>query len=176
MSKTDVQTLVNLISNGQYDTTLFDGFYQDVMNDLGLANWHTTTATISVAAGSDSIALPSTLLNLLMLIYDGDVMSDLSLRELESLDYGWRNAKGRPIAYTRQSETAKSVEIYPTPTLTLNATSIHSEYRTDCLPYLDIPIALKILQREYARESDHNDLELAGYAGAMADTLLELMK
>ena len=42
MSKSDVRDLVSLLSNGQYDVTLFDKLYSDVITTLGPANWLTT--------------------------------------------------------------------------------------------------------------------------------------
>ena len=43
------------------------------------------------------------------------------------------------------------------------------------MEYLELPLALMILEREYMRESDHQDLALGGAAGALAQMLLEMM-
>ena len=39
MSVADVQSLVALISNGQYDPTLFQGFFNSEMTRIGGADW-----------------------------------------------------------------------------------------------------------------------------------------
>ena len=90
----DCQVLVNLLSNGQADVTLFPIFYADVMNTLGPMRWHTTTADINVTESTPLIPLPTTLLDLLAVIYDGRFLSLLELREVEVLNSGWRNAVG----------------------------------------------------------------------------------
>jgi len=123
-------------------------------------------------------------------------LSQLTLRELEALNPGWRNVVGSPIAYTPEAETVKTIEVYPTPFTTSpaivpvhglptgqdyvgtpgNGLSIHSENRTDATPYLTLPIALKVLAREYTRESGHQDFAFATLAGQLGDMLLEMLK
>lgn len=189
MAQADVLALVQLLSNGQADSNLALGFYTDAMQDLGKNNWHTTATPITITAGNALLTLPNTLLNLLVLIYDNDVLSDLSLRELESIRVGWRIGFGRPIAYTREIETAKSLELFPVPDVTAqaiipvhglpvgqdytpgNAIAIYAENRIDALPYLTLPIALQILYREYARTSDHTDHEFAKLCKELGDML-----
>lgn len=189
MSQATVQALVNLLSNGQYDSTLFPVLYADVINELGDRNWLTSAVPVAFTENSANVNLPAQLLNILCLIYDNTVLSDLSLRELEAIKYGWRNVKGSPIAFTREALTTKSVQIFPVPTQTSplivpvhglptgedyqpgNGLVIQSENRTDALPYLDIPIALKYLYREYMRESDHQDMSFAMLCGKLGDFL-----
>lgn len=191
--KADVQALVALLSNGQYDATLFDKLYSDVITTLGPANWLTTAVPITYTANTSTVPLPANLLNLICLIYDDTVLSGLSLRELETLNPGWRNVVGSPIAYTIESETVKTVEVYPIPYSTSppiipvhglptgqdyapgNGISIHSELRDDAMPYLTLPIALKVLSREYVRESDHMDTAFAGLCEQLGILLLKLL-
>lgn len=179
MGYADVQTLVALLSNGQYDSTLFPTLYNDVMAGYGPAKWLTTTATLTFTEGSTIVDLPATLLNILSIIYDDTVLSNLSLRELEALHQGaWRNVPGKPIAYTLESELVKSIEVYPYPTSSSppNGTSIHAEMRTDVTPYLDLPTALKVLGREYIRESPHQDFAFGMLCEQLGNLLLELLK
>lgn len=174
----DVQTLVNLLSNNQSDTTLFAMFYADVVNTLGPGNWHTTTASISYAAGSTSVSLPATLLNLLFLTYQGTVLSNLSLRELEALNPGWRNVSGAPYAYTDESSNVKSVEVFPRPAAASNGSydlAIYSESRTDILPYLVLPVALLVLSRDYMRESPYQDIAMGMLCRTLGNLLLEYL-
>lgn len=191
--KADVQALVVLLSNGQADLTLFDKLYSDVITTLGPANWLTTAVPITYTAKTSTVPLPPNLLNLICLIYDDTVLSSLSLRELETLNPGWRNVVGSPIAYTVESETVKTVEVYPIPYSTSppiipvhglptgqdyapgNGISIHSELRDDAMPYLTVPIALKVLSREYVRESPHMDVAFAGLCEQLGMLLLKLL-
>ena len=195
MSQSDVQNLVVLLSNGQADLTLFPKLYDDAIAGLGDDDWLTNAVPITFTEGSNAVNLPNNLLDILAVIYDDTVLSDLSLRELEALSNGnWRNAKGKPIAFTRESETVKSIETYPTPTQTSpliipvhglpvgedyqpgNGISIHSEWRKDAMPYLTLPLALKVLAREYYRESPHTDFAFAGLCDGLGTMILEALK
>lgn len=194
MSMADVQSLVNLLSNGQYDPTLFNQFFNSEMTIIGGQNWHTTAVPITFTAGQPTVNLPTTLLNLITVIYDSTVLSELTLRELEALTTGWRNNPGYPIAYTTETETSKTIALAPVPAQTSppivpvhglptgedyvpgNGISIHSEYRTNPLPYLTLPFALAILWREYIRESDHMDVAFAMACKQLSDLLFEMLK
>jgi len=179
-TKADCQTLCTLLSNGQFDTSLFDGFYTYTMAVAEIARFHTVATPITFTAKTSTVNLPPALLNLITLIYDDTVLSDLELRELESLNPGWRNVTGKPISFTRQAENVKTVEVYPIPQITSpliipvhglptgqdytpgNGIAIYAQQvADDCLPYLVLPISLYILEREYIRESDHMDVAFA---------------
>lgn len=190
--KADVLALVATLSNGQADQSLASSFYDDLVSVQD--GWHTTATPIKFTANTSTVALPGKLLTLLQLIYDNDVISQLSLRELESIKYGWRSVGGRPISYTFQAESAKFVEVFPVPQTTSpaiipvhglpagqdytpgNGIAIYDQQVTDILPYLNLPFALKILEREYSRESDHMSMDFAAAAGSLGDTLLEMLR
>ena len=194
MSQADVQALVVLLSNGQADQTLFPKFFFDVMNILGGTDWHTIAVPIKFIAGQNTVQLPGNLLNLINVVYDDTVLSELSLRELESITTGWRIAVGSPVAYTLETETAKTIAVFQTPFETSpmiipvhglptgedytpgNGISIHSERRDDPLAYLTLPIALYILEREYNRESPHQDFAFAMGCRALGDLLFGMLK
>ena len=99
-----VEALCTLLSNGQFDTTLFNGYFGFVMSRPEIARFHTTATPITLTEKQTTVNLPATVLNLYTLIYDDTVLSDLELRELESLNPGWRNTVGSPIAFTRQAD------------------------------------------------------------------------
>jgi len=189
----EVQNLCVLLSNGQMDQTLFNGFYASTMTRREIARFHTTATPITLTANQTTVNLPDDLLNLLTLIYDDTVLSDLELRELESLNPGWRNTVGSPIAFTRQAETVKSVEVWPAPFETSppiipvhglptgedyapgNGIAIYEEQRADLLDYLVLPVALLVLWREYVRESPHTDVACAMLCFQLAGMLLEML-
>jgi hypothetical protein len=194
MSAVDVQNLVTLLSNGQADQSLFPSLYADVINALD-TNWLTVAVPIAFTEGSTEVQLPPNLLNIISILYDDTVLSDLTLRELEALSNGsWRNEQGSVIAYTRESEAVKSIEVWKTPTHTSpliipvhglpvgedyqpgNGISIHSESRTDAMPYLTLPLALRVLAREHWRESPHTAISFATIFDISATMLLEMLK
>jgi len=194
VSYADVESTVTLLSNGQADLALFPKFFDDVMHVLGGQNWHTTATPITFTEGQPTIALSNSLLNLITVVYDDTVLSELMLRELEALTTGWRNTKGSPVGYTIETETAKTIAVYPVPFETSppivpvhglptgedyqpgNGIAIYSEYRHDPLPYLTIPIALLILAREYVRESDHQDFAFGTACKSLGDAILGMLR
>lgn len=193
-SQTDAQTLYSLLSNNQADTTLFDGFYNFTMARAEIVKFHTTAIPITFTEQTSTVNLPTDLINLLTLIYDDTVLSELSLRELESLRTGWRQSIGSPVAFTRQAENVKTAEVFPIPFETSppiipvhglptgidyvpgNGIAIFAQQRAgDCLPYLTLPVALYCLQREYERESDHTDMAFALMCAQIAKQLIDML-
>jgi hypothetical protein len=193
-AQTDCATLVQLLSNGQADPTLFNNFYSEIMALREIARFHTIAVPITFTARTSVVILPPPVINLLTLIYNDTVLSDLGLRELESMNPGWRNTVGSPYAFTRQAENSKQVEVYPVPYQTSppiipihglptgrdytpgNGIAVYMEIRAgDCLPYLVLPVALYVLEREYLRESDHMDLAFAGMCKEIGKQLLALL-
>ena len=190
----DVENLVTLLSNGQADLTLFPRIYADIVSTLGAGLWHTTAVPIKFTEGQSVVQLPQNLLSLLQVIYDDTVLSLLDLRDLAMLRNGWRNTSGNPVAATLESETAKTIEVFPVPARTSppvipvhglpvgqdyapgNGISIHSEWRQDILPYLTVPVALLCLWREYSRESAHTDVAFAALCKELGQFLLESLK
>lgn len=194
MSQADVQSLVTLLSNGQADLTLFPKYFFDVMAVIDDQHWHTTAVPITFTQGSPNVTLPANLLDAITIIYDDTVLSRLTLRELEALRSGWRQPIGNPVAYTTEALTSKTIQVFPSPPFTSpaiipvhglpvgtdyqpgNGISIHSELRSDPLPYLTLPIALLILAREYVRESPHMDMMMAQSCAALGNLLLEMLR
>jgi hypothetical protein len=170
-----VQTLTELLSNNQMDQTLFAGYFNFVMATREIARFHTTTASVTYSEATTAVNLPSTLLNLLTLIYDDTMLSDLGLREIESLNPGWRNTIGNPVGFTRQAENVKVVEVFPAPPTANTGLTVYEQFATDCLPYLILPIALLVLEREYLRESDHMDTAFAAMCGTIGRALADLL-
>jgi hypothetical protein len=178
MSQAQTQALVTLLSNGQADTSLFPQIYSDVMTviEAGDQHWHTNAVSINFTEGSPNVTLPAALLDVISIIYDDTVLSQLTLRELEALRSGWRQPTGAPVAYTVEALTAKTIQVSPSPSYANTGLSIHSELRTNELPYLTLPIALLCLAREYIRESPHMDATMAQLCAALGNLLLEMLK
>lgn len=191
-TQADTQALYSLLSNNQADTTLFNGYYSYIMASARIAMFHTTAVPVTFTKQQSTVTLPSNLINLLTLIYDDTVLSDLTLREVESIRQGWRVSIGSPIAYTRQAENVKTVEVFPIPFETSppiipvhglptgrdyapgNGICIYAEQRSgDCLPYLVLPIALLCLEREYVRASDHMDVAFGMMCGMVGRMLVD---
>ncbi len=193
MAYLDVYNLVLLLSNNQADVTLVQGFYDAVVDSLGPSLWHTNAVPITFTEKTSTVNLPANLLQIIQIIYDDTVLTPLDLRELESIKWGWRNAAGSPVAFTAEAENVKTIEVFPIPVLTSpaivpvhglptgedykpgNGISIHSETRADVLDYLTLPVALKVLTREYLRESIHKDFAFGMLCDALGGMLLKML-
>jgi hypothetical protein len=118
------------------------------------------------------------------------MLSFSELKDLEAYDDDWRTLSGNPWAYTTDEPTARSFDLVPTPDVdssdfsfpngapfgedfpTNAGTIIYSERRTTDLPeWIGVYIAFKILEREFARPSAHQDLKFSGTCAEFAEIL-----
>ena len=177
MSQADVLNLVTLLSNGTADPNTPVNLYADIVNSWAAQRILTNAVTgETVTAGQFSYTLDTSQLSVLAFIYNGTQLGYLPLRELEALDYGWRLRKGRPRSYTTETETARTLDFYPTPAETGDIVVIGTQGRANVPVQFELPLALLILEREFLRESDHTDVEFAKLCGRMGNDLLTLAK
>jgi hypothetical protein len=157
--------------------------------DLGL----TDAQTRVFGEASYQLSLPSTMLAPIALIYDDTQLDEMSLRELETYDSEWRNRVGSPQAFTWDRQSYKVAATYPSPAvasppintphndpwgqdyLPYQGLVIFSETRTNVLPYMELPLALRIMQQEFSRESNHQDPALAEAVGQIATLMFDLI-
>lgn len=187
----DVLYLVNLLSNSQADPTTIVQYYKDIVDDWSSKEFLTNADLLTISV-QEEITLPLSVRSILQVIWDQRELGYLSLRELESLNPSWRTQKGAPTSYTDQAETAKTLALYPTPDLPSKplGTTVEplgkdypvysmvlmvTEGRQDVPTYLELPLALLILEQEMGRISDHTDLQFSQFAGDFGRFLLSLI-
>lgn len=193
MSKATVLGLVDLLSNNIADDTVTPGLYADIVFDWGSQPILTNATLISLSAKAEEFQLPPQVLNVLSIIWDQRELGKLTLREVEALNPSWRNKIGSPNSFVEQAETAKTLALYPTPfmpsgpNLAITGEPLGADYplysivlmntetRDDVPVYLELPLALLIIEREFTRESDHRDLDFAQIAGDFGRWLLSLI-
>lgn len=194
MAEADVLYLVNLLSNGQADPTVTPDLYFDIVAQWGDGPELLTNASQVAINPTTEFQIPSSIINVIGMIYDDRELGELTLRELEMLNPEWRNATGKPSSYTNVAESAKTFALYPTPRVatspmlgvsgeplgadypTNSIAVIHTEQRQDVMYYLELPLALLILEREFSRESDHRDTDFAQLAGDFGRALLTILQ
>ena len=135
MSQSDVLTLVGELSNGQADQTLAATFYTDAVNELADRHFLTTASLANFVAYQTELTVPATVRDLIGIIYNDAVIDEMTLRELEHVDYRWRERQGKPRGYTRETETAKTVALYPTPDVTSAAYVSGPQFGTGYPPF-----------------------------------------
>src|SRR6185437_5855249 len=167
MAQADVLNLVSTLSNGEASAVTAASFYSEIVQQWGDAEMRLTNATMvqlpapTVAQGE--LTLPSTVLALYGLVWDDTMLGELSLRDVEVLDPEWRNRTGSPTAYIEEGESVKTLNIYPSPFTAstgpggvpdplgadyppYNVVLFHTETRRDVMYYLELPLALLILE------------------------------
>jgi len=191
-TKPEVLALVDLLSNGQADDAVAPQLYDDIVQSWAALGILTVAITESMTAGQRTLTLNPFQLTVDRFIYDNLELGQLALRELESLDPGWRNRRGTPHSYTIEALPARVLALYPAPLLAslpdlgtfgeplgrdfppYTAVIIGSEYRQAVPIQFELPLALLIMEREFSRESDHTDIEFAAWCKKLGGDLLKM--
>lgn len=194
MSKADVLTLSNELALGLADPVQLGTYYADLVRLLGNEPVLTNAQAQDIDALVRDYATPDEAV-LLLAVYVGDRELPHTLeRELEAIDSDWRNAvPGIPRVYTDEDLSENAVALYPTPADDALGTDqvfdddfgldfvpgqlsfIYTEERDDVLPWLELWLAVAILEREFERESNHRDLPFAGSAGQLAQVIKKMI-
>lgn len=192
-SRADVLALVTMLSVGQNDPLMSERFYTEVVIDLAKQKFFVNVESQDVVVGTAVYAYPPNAVDLVRVFFGATQLQSAGLRELEYVDPQWRSAQGDPQAYVLDGETTQTYRLYPVPAtpsqigvppfaepfgrgfLDGRITTLYSEQRTVVPDYLDIPIALKIIEREFQRESNHQHMVLAKTAGKLAELLLQMV-
>jgi hypothetical protein len=192
MSEATVLTEIAALSNSQSDSAAVADFYPEMVADLAKAGWLSNCTVMQTFAAQQEQTYPDTIVDVLEIFYDQDVLDEMLLRELEEYDPYWRKRTGQPIAWCREEETAKTFAWFPTPDVSSiavtpvdpagtgfrpnQAAMLHTETREDVLPYLELPLSLMILEQEYSRESDHQNGQFAMGARALYTAMMAMLQ
>lgn len=166
-----VTTYITQLSNGEADTTLAAGFYEDVLGQLDLAELLTTTT--SVAKSGTTYTLPDPGVRILLTLYSNVQLGELSVREADFVDPKWRSTAGAtPYNFVRESFSQRQQQLVPIPAG--NVTFVNTYVQTGSLPaWLQMPVALLCLGMEYRRESNHQNLALASACTSLGQLLIK---
>lgn len=197
MPKADVLNLVQVLSGGTADPATIEHYYNDATIQVARENWTCDAHVFALSIGQSLVDLSSTnFVNLLGLIYDDTEMDELPLRQAEMLDPYWRDAEGSTASYVLEDENSKQVAFYPAPNIasnplggtfgsplggdytTYNAVLFYSYPALDPLNlpyYLELVVALRILNREFNRTSDHPDPMVSDLSGQLFDLFKEML-
>ena len=207
MAKADVLQRVDDLSVSQADQTAAGKLYDEAVFDLGRQDWLTNVAVLFSSNGVGTYTPPSQAIRILGIFFEDTFMSSVGIRELDSINRGWRDELGFPIAMVVDRETGKDFRLYPKPDVTTPAGSgsqqlglmtlgegqlgglvpldgsfpsygisiFYTEKREDVLSYMELPVALAVLVREFSRESDHKDATFAGLCIEMAAHLFSMI-
>lgn len=194
MSRTDVLNIAQSYAFDLAGTAELEAYYDDLMVDAGRWGISTECRLLPTTRGDAEYAFPVDSVREYAIFYDDIMLSRMELRDLEA-SFGplWRQRSGRPAAYVMQDMPEHEVRIAPAP----DAASVDFSFifgapvghdfparslgvvlsvtRQDLPAWLDVPLALSLLSREYERESAHRDVAFAAASRAMATQLLALV-
>lgn len=192
MSQTTAMAWLPLLGNLQAEDPQMTSYYLEGMTDLAKRPLFCSMTLIPVVAGTAEYALPEPAsapwgVRILAVFLD-DVMLSLTTRKcLEAISPDWRDHRGMPIAFTTSEQEPRAFRVYPTPQDASAAQSfilgapfgveypagtlcvLHTDYRTELPPWMDLPIAFAVLWREFSRDSDHKDAMFAQACKTLGD-------
>jgi len=191
--KADVLTLVDDLSLGQADAASVVKFYDEVVIDLGQRNLLTNASLVALTAQTGTYTLPAEALRPLAMFYDDAHLTHADERALMAIDPNWRSALGTPMAWVTDDETDRTFRLFEQPSATskpfififgspfgtdypaMSVAVIFTEKRDDLPVWLELPVALEILAREFARESAHRDQAAAAAFRELAAQTLNMV-
>lgn len=193
MAKVDVLSLVAELSQGAADVTLTQTYYTDAINTLSNRGFFTETRILDRNEDGVTYTKDDDMNRILEIFFGDTALSVAGIQDLLAFQSNWREKVGQPFAFTYQSEDAGTFRLYPTPTTEAGPNSfitgapdgedlpnyavltICTTRRENVQDWLDLPIALMILAKEFNRESNHTDKKFAALADQLAQTLLEVI-
>lgn len=187
-SRATVLALVDTLTYNLADTTQTAIFFDEVIQELGHdpRAWLTTVA-VQPTGTTNAVQALSTLIGIvrvLAVFYQNRQLRHATITELDAWNPAWRDERGRPVAYTTEEESDRTIRLYPQPTQTMPTGDLttdpplaflYTEQRTTVPDWLDLPVALLVLARELQRESNHRDLDTATIARALAMDMLKMV-
>jgi hypothetical protein len=193
MSRAGVMALVDDWTFGLATQTTLGSYYEDLTWDATRWGVPTTAVLLPVVRGTSEYVMPDAEGRTYAIFYDDILLSKATLRELEAVNARWRDKVGRPISWVEQDTPDHTFRITPTPEENSQdfiflfgspfghdfpfraVAAIIGERRDDLPDWLDVPLALSVLGREYERDSDHRDPQFALACRTIGTSLLALV-
>ena len=193
MPRSEVITLCQALCTNQADETALSKYYDEVVSDLGRAEWLVNAEVLSATAGTNQYNPASTVVEIMHVLYDDRVLSKETLRSMDAYNPQWRDQRGTPRAYIVEDETNKQFRLWPTPEVDskpfiplhgailgldypeYSVVVIQTEFREVLPIWMELPVAFAMLAREFARESDHIDTAFAESCDKLSKVIFEML-
>jgi len=171
LTQDNIVDLANTLAGTTGSTASMNIYYDEVMG--GLATRFNPpiveTTTFTIAAGSGSYAWPSTACSVIAIFSEQRQLLPTNAIELESYDGAWRQTTGTEQVYYDGEDPQRSFRLYPVPATGATGTLIMGVASSANVPdYFGLYVALEILEKEFAKPSDHQDKEFSKAAGDVA--------
>lgn len=192
MSKVDTCALAAALSLYQVEADQLSLTYDETIYALGALPFLVELNLLDVTSEQALFTFPEHALQMLACWYDTRILDYISQAQLESVSSYWQNVKGTPVAYVDENISLEVFKLYPLPDLASEPpTSIGSPlgqnyprghvavlstvFVQDVPLWLELPIALLILAREYARETPHMDLDFSKGCQTLGNVLMNML-
>lgn len=191
MSKATVTGLVTSLSISLADSTTASDYYDRIVVEHGVKRTSLTDAAyVAGVADTAAYTLPSDAIRLLGTCYDDTWLFREDKRGVERTDPDWRTHAGQPRFVIKDDLTVRQFYAIPAPTVSgdsvgvntpftafvrNNLTVVYTDNTADVQPYEELAVAVDILAREFARESDHQDTTAAQTWRQFATFLLAMV-
>lgn len=164
---------------GLVDNEPLERFYREQLYALAQSPYLVDASIIDVSPNTGVFAFPEAAIQLLDVWYDNRSLDFMTRQALASISPTWETERGAPVAYTTESVSARTFKVYPIPTEPsnpfipvffeplgrdypgYNVVLIATQFHTDPPPWMELPLLLSALGREFQRESSHKDQNFA---------------
>jgi hypothetical protein len=182
MTKNEIKTLIQDIARDQAEDDTIDDYYDEAVIELAqlLDPPIVEAELLAVTAGTATYEYPANAVELLQVFIGTNPILRTDKSSLESHSKSWRGDSGTSIAFKTDHEDEGKFRLYPNPDTTSTALGIgateplgddfpanmgaviYSDSReTGISDMLGLYITFRVLYKEFARPSNHQDMEWA---------------
>lgn len=190
MSKATIKSLVSDLAFSMNDEATTEEHYVDSIRGLAQMDYLTEARLIQSTEGTSTYVIPDDIVRILEIFHDTSKLGREEISSLQSWNSEWRDEEGTPHSYVVEQLGKKTIRVVPTPDKSSSDFSfalgagfgtdfpensllvIHSETPSDVQDWLDLPVALDILGREFTHESDHQDIQFGALCKQFSQLLL----
>lgn len=192
MSRATTITYANTLLDSLGDTTQLGQYYDEITMEIARGTWPDVVSMVGAdfrqgVTGTSLYLFPDAAIRLLSVHYDRLQLAEASPSEADAYDREWRVTRGEPVAYTMADEADNTIRVVPVPDVTGESptgitpvdfgaatwpsNNVAFVYTTNTSVHTDeeMWLALEMVARELARDSNHHDEEAAGLAKTLAD-------
>ena len=179
MSRATTLALVRSLTFVPPDAGTLDRYYDETLIELGDDPFLFETTLLPVSLNQAVFTLPDFAVRLQSVFYDDRALDGATIQQMQAVSPQWRDAYNQPCTYVTENETERTFRLFPQPTQpskdfifitgslfgidfpSYTVAVMHTTHPTDAPDFLDLMIAHRILSREFARESQHQDSDYA---------------
>ena len=189
MSKTTTLQLVRNLTLFTPEEGTIDRYYDETVIEVNRFFYEVSLFPVNI--NQVTFTLPEEAGELMATFYDARELDKATVLEARTLSRMGRDTKGEPLIYFTQNETERTWRIAPTPTVashlplgfgffgvnypSYNILGIYTVSPQDAIDLFDLPIAHRILSREFSRDSQHQDIIYAERCQLIYQVLIAML-